>query len=166
MGRRDSKLPADDLIYGETPVLTAFQLLTLAGIDHADHVVELGGGTSVFSLVATAAFGCRATTLEIVPGFVAKTREITAALGLERVRVKLQNILEGALPEGTLYYITGTTFSEESWRALQRQLAVAPVGAKAISLSSPLDAKAWRVESRSTFPFSWGDNTVYMQVRI
>lgn len=166
IGRADLKVPTDDLIYGETPALTAFQLLNLAGIDHADHVVELGGGAGMFSLVAVAAFGCRATMLEIVPGFVGKTREITAALGLERLKVKLQNILEGELPEGTLYYITGTTFSDESWKKLQRQLAIAPVGAKAVSLSSPLDGKTWRVESQHTLPFSWGDNSVYLQVRI
>lgn len=120
----------------------------------------------MFSLVAVSAFGCRATTLEIVPGFVTKTREIVASLGLERLRVKQQNILEDGLPEGTLYYLTGTTFSEESWKALQKQLAVAPVGAKAISLSLPLDSKVWKVESQLTMPFSWGDNTVYVQTRI
>ena len=166
LARGKLSLPAGDLVYGETPALTAHQLLSELGIDHADHVVELGGGSSVFSLVAVAAFGCRATVLEVVPGFVMKTREVVGLLGLERLTIRLQDFLKGELPEGTLYYLTGTTFSEESWKLLQRQMASAPVGAKAISLSVPLDSKAWELTKECILPFSWGENTVYIQTRI
>lgn len=164
--RKKLNLPETDLVYGETPVITAYDLLTQLKIDHADHVVECGGGTSIFSLVAVSAFGCQATVLEIVPGFVKKTREVASFLGLERVKVKQADILTDTIPEGTLYYLTGTTFCEESWAKLQRQMAQAPVGSKAISLSVPLDAKAWKNEETLTAPFSWGENTVYIQTRI
>lgn len=164
--RKKIALPTSDLVYGETPVMTAFDLLNRVGLDHADHVVECGGGTSVFSLVAVSAFGCRATVLEIVPSFVKKTREVCSFLGLERIKVKQVDILEEPLPEGTLYYLTGTTFSDESWLKLQRQLAQAPVGAKAISLSTELDTKAWKNVETIKMPFSWGENTVYIQTRI
>jgi hypothetical protein len=159
-------LPKADLIYGETPALTAYDLLANLGVDQADHIVECGGGTSVFSLVAVSAFGCKATVLEIVPGFVRKTREIATSLGLERLKVRQADILVDPLPEGTVYYLTSTTFTEESWKTLQRQMAQAPVGAKAISLSVALDAKAWKKEETLTLPFSWGENTVYIQTRI
>lgn len=166
LARKRVDLPDVDLIYGETPPLTAYQLLSDFGVDQADHVVELGGGSSVFSLVAVCAFGCRATVLEVVPGFVSKTREVAGQLGLERLTVRQQDFLQGELPEGTLYYLTGTTFSEESWRKLQRQMAGAPQGTRAVSLSVPLDSKAWKIESESKLPYSWGENTVYVQVRI
>lgn len=164
--RRKIPLPDSDLIYGETPAITAFDLLSHIGIDHADHVVECGGGTSVFSLVAVSAFGCRATVLEIVPSFVKKTREVVAMLGLKRLLVKQSDMLAEPLPEGTLYYLTGTTFCEETWKVLQKQMATAPVGAKAISLSVQLDSKAWNLIEKLTLPFSWGENTVYIQQRI
>lgn len=164
--RKKIELPQTDLVYGETPIGTAYELLRKLGVDHADHVVELGGGTSIFSLVAVSAFGCRATTLEIVPSFVKKTRAVAGLLGLTRLKVKQQDILKGDLPEGTLYYLTGTTFSKESWTALQRQMAQAPVGAKAISLSMALDSKAWEERECLKLPFSWGENTVYIQTRI
>ena len=164
--RRKIKLPESDLVFGETPFITAYDLLVELKVDHADHVVECGGGTSIFSLVATSAFGCHATVLEIVPAFVKKTREVAAHLGLERIEVKQSDILEASLPEGTVYYLTGTTFSEESWKKLQRQMAQAPEGAKAISLSVALDSKAWRLDQTLTLPFSWGENTVYLQTRI
>lgn len=163
--RRKIKLPEADLIFGETPYLTAFDLLTELGVDQADHVVECGGGTSTFSLVATTAFGANATVLEIVPGFVKKTRAVASLLGLERVQVKQTDILEEPLPEGTVYYLTGTTFSKESWQKLQRQMAQAPEGSRAISLSVALDSKAWRLDQTLTLPFSWGENTVYLQTR-
>jgi hypothetical protein len=164
--RRKIKLPESDLVFGETPFITAFDLLTELGVDQADHVVECGGGTSIFSLVANCAFGCPATVLEIVPGFVKKTREITSNLGLERVTVRQADILEATLPEGTVYYLTGTTFCGESWKKLQRQMANAPVGSKAISLSVELDPKAWRLDKTLKLPYSWGENTVYLQTRI
>ena len=164
--RRKISLPESDLIYGETLPLTAYDLLTHIGIDHADHIVECGGGTSVFSLVAVSAFGCRATVLEIVPDFVKKTREVVARLGLNRLHVKQADMLVEPLPEGTLYYLTGTTFSDESWKTLQRQMAAAPVGATAISLSVQLDSKAWELKETLTLPYSWGENTVFIQKRI
>lgn len=164
--RRKIKLPEGDLVFGETPYITAFDLLTELGVDQADHVVECGGGTSIFSLVAAAAFGCRATVLEIVPGFVKKTREIVSKMGLERVKVRQSDILKDPLPEGTVYYLTGTTFSDASWATLQRQMAQAPEGSKAISLSVELDSKAWRLDKTLKMPFSWGENTVYLQTRI
>ena len=164
--RRKIKLPESDLVFGETPILTAFDLLTEIGVDQVDHVIELGGGTSLFSLVAVSAFGSRATVLEIIPAFVKKTREIASMLGLERLKIRQGDILTETLPEGSLYYLTGTTFSEDSWKALQRRMAEAPVGAKAISLSMPLDSKAWKKEQMLTLPFSWGENTVYIQTRI
>lgn len=164
--RKKIALPDSDLIYGETLPLTAYDLLAHIGIDHADHVVECGGGTSIFSLVAVSAFGCRATVLEVVPAFVKKTREVIASLGLNRLQVKQADMLTEPLPEGTLYYLTGTTFSDESWKTLQRQMATAPVGATAISLSVQLDSKAWELKETLTLPYSWGENTVFIQKRI
>lgn len=164
--KRKLALPSKDLIYGETPVLTAWQLLERLSIDQADHVVELGAGRGIFSLVAALNYGCSGTALEVIPSFVRKTQSVAESLGLAKLSIKRCDILKEPLPEGTLYYVTGTTFSDSSWQALQRQLAVAPEGARAISLSTPLDKLAWRVDDKDTLPFSWGENTVYWQTRI
>ena len=37
--RRKIKLPESDLVFGETPFLTAYDLLTELKVDHADHIV-------------------------------------------------------------------------------------------------------------------------------
>lgn len=160
------RMPLEDLVYGETPVLTAWHIMHKLGVDQADHVVELGGGRGLFSLVAVSAFGCEATMLEIVPAFVKKTRDVASRLGLDRLRVKQADILSAPLPEGTLYFITATTFSDASWLALEQQLIAAPGGAKAVSLSAPLNRAFWRVEESAVLPFSWGENTVYFQTRL
>lgn len=163
--RRKIKLPEGDLIYGETPFLTAYELLTELGVDQADHVVECGGGRCLFSLVAVSCFGCQTTAFEIVPTFVRKTRAIASSLGLERLTVRQGDILKEPMPEATVYYLTGTTFSEESWKTLQRQLAVAPKGARAVSLSVTLDSKVWDLQKTLIMPFSWGENSVYLYTR-
>jgi hypothetical protein len=160
------ELPLEDLVYGETPILTAWQILTRLGVDQADHIVELGGGRGVFSLVAVSAFGSEATMLEVVPAFVRKTRQLASQLGLDRLRVKQGDILTQPLCEGTVYFVTATTFSDASWRTLDQQLSAAPDGAKAVSLSVPLNRAYWRVDEATKLPFSWGDNTVYFQSRL
>lgn len=160
------RLPIEDLVYGETPILTAWHIMHKLGIDQADHVVELGGGRGLFSLVAVSAFGCEATMLEVVPAFVKKTRQLASRLGLDRLRVKQADILSATLPEGTLYFITATTFSEASWLALEQQMISAPGGSKAVSLSAPLSGAYWKVEESAKLPFSWGENTVYFQTRL
>lgn len=160
------RMPIEDLVYGETPILTAWHIMRKLGVDQADHVVELGGGRGLFSLVAVSAFGSEATMLEIVPSFVQKTRQLAARLGLERLRVKQADILNARLPEGTLYFITATTFSDASWLALDQQMIGAPGGSKAVSLSAPLNRAYWRVDESAKLPFSWGENTVYFQTRL
>lgn len=160
------RLPLEDLVYGETPILTAWHILSKLGVDQADHVIELGGGRGIFSLTAVSAFGCEATMLEVVPTFVQKTRQVVAQLGLERLWAKQSDILTAPLPEGTLYFITATTFSELSWRTLDQKLSLAPEGTKAVSLSLPLNRAYWKIESQAILPFSWGENTVYFQSRL
>lgn len=163
--KRRLSQPKEDLVFGETPIITAWHMLTKLGVDQADHVVELGGGRGIFSLVAVSAFGCEATMLEIVPSFVKKTRQVAASLGLDRLRVKQADILLPPLVEGTVYFLTATTFSDSSWRKLDDLLSNAPDGAKAISLSIPLNRAYWRIEETVKLPFSWGDNTVYFHTR-
>lgn len=164
--KRKVALPSKDLIYGETPPLTAWLLLERLGVDQADHIVECGAGRGIFSLVAALNYGCTCTALEIIPSFVRKTQSVADSLGLGKLTVKKSDILVDPIPEGTVYYITGTTFSENSWQTLQRQLATAPAGARAISLSTPLNKLAWRVDEKDAMEFSWGTNTVYLQTRI
>lgn len=164
--KRKLALPREDLVYGETPILTAWHILSKVGVDQADHVVELGGGKAVFSLVAVSAFGCSATSIEVIPAFVRRTRQVSDRLGLERLSVRLGDILAQPLPEGTLYFVTATTFSEASWRRLDAQLVAAPEGARAVSLSIPLNRAYWKIEEETILPFSWGENTVYLQKRL
>lgn len=163
--KRKLTLPKEDLVFGETPIVTAWHILDKLGVDQADHVVELGGGRGIFSLVAVSAFGSEATMLEIVPAFVKKTRQVASQLGLERLRVKQADILSQPLVEGTVYFVTATTFCRASWRKLDQQLALAPEGTKAVSLSVPLNRAYWKVEEATKMPFSWGDNTIYFQSR-
>lgn len=163
--KRQLALPKEDLIYGETPILTAWHLLERLGVDQADHVVELGAGRSLFSLVAVSAFGSSATSVEIVPAFVRRTRQLANQLGLERLRAREGDILSIPLVEGSVYFVTATTFSAPSWLALNQRLAGAPSGSKAVSLSAPLTRAYWKVEAQESFPFSWGENTVYFQTR-
>ncbi len=163
--KRKLTLPREDLVYGETPILTAWHLLEKLGVDQADHVVELGAGRSLFSLVAVSAFGSTATSVEVVSTFVQRTRQLANQLGLERLHAREGDILKLPLVEGTVYFVTATTFSASSWLALNQRLSEAPNGAKAVSLSAPLNRAYWKVEAQERYPFSWGENTVYFQTR-
>lgn len=163
--KRKISLPKEDLIYGETPLLTAWSILSDLGVDQADHIVECGGGRALFSLVAVSAFGCSATSLEIIPSFVKKTQRVVDRLGLERLEVLQSDILKQPIPVGSVYFVTATTFSTVSWGELEQNLISAPAGSWAVSLSLPLSKAYWKLERETVLPFSWGENTVYIQKR-
>lgn len=164
--REQARLPLEDLTYGETPLGTAWDILKELDIDQADHIVELGAGRAILSLVAATAFGCKATPLEIIPAFTSRTQKIAIRLGLIQLQAKAFNLLSDKLPEGSVYYWTATTFRPDSWAYIEKALASCYPETRVVSLSKPLDTKLWLVELKKTMYFSWGEATVYFQKRL
>ena len=161
-----SGLSQEDLVYGETLPGTAFDLLERLGVGPQDVVVDLGCGRGVVPLVAGLAFGARGVGIEALGGFVERARRAVQALALPGVEFRQEDFRTGRLPQGTVYFLAGTSLEPASWSAVTRGLAAgAAPGARAASLSQPLPASDWEELGSSAMPFSWGRATVYFHRR-
>lgn len=161
-----SGLGEGDLVYGETLPGTAFELLELLEVGPGDIVVDLGCGRGVVPLVAGLAFGARAVGLEALEGFVERGERTARALSLEKVSFQQGDFRVGRLPEGTAYFLAGTSLEPASWSAVTRRLAaVAWPGVRAASLSQALPEQDWELLGTRRMPFSWGPATVFLHRR-
>ncbi len=151
---------SQDFIYGETPLGTARLLLEWAELQAGEHFCEIGCGRGVVGLVAHLVFGARVSGYEKVPALANKARWLTRALQVEQ-GVSIHE--DGPYEQADLYFLTPTTWSEENWCRVCRQLDKASPGARALVLSEPLPG--WRVLEKRSLPYSWGWNQTFLQIR-
>lgn len=162
---RKVDIAEQNLIYGETPIGTAYDILSELEAGSDDIVVDLGSGRGTWNFVAALAFGCSGVGLEALPGFVRRSRAMAKSLSLDLV-FEEGNILQQDLPEGTIYCVAPTTFDDEAWEQLQQRMHQAEVGSKAVVLTKPLPRVAWKTLSKSPRQYSWGESVTYLQERI
>ena len=159
------ELQAADFLFGETPVLTAWQILTDLETSAFDLVVELGCGRGLVCLVASLAFGSRAVGGEIVHSRVSRLRHLIQVLGLSRVEAREADFRREPVAEGDLYFLSPVSLEEPSWLDLQaRMRAVAP-GTRAVVLCEPLESAYWDTELVREYRYSWGPVLTYVQRR-
>ena len=72
----------EDLTYGETPLLTAYDLLRELGAGPGDTVVDLGCGRGQVVNLAALAFGCRGIGLEVLPTLAERAGRVARRLGV------------------------------------------------------------------------------------
>ena len=161
----ESISPAD-LTYGETPILTAWQLGQRLSITPQDRVVDLGAGLGLPLLVCHLGFGAPGIGVEAVPARLSRAKNLALSLNIEVISWREEDFLTQPLPEGTIYWISPTTLEESSWKALQDKMSDRPAGTRCISLSLPLPTQDWQTLDESDFRFSWGKTRVYVQIKL
>lgn len=154
-----SGVSEEDLTYGETPLLTAYDLLRELGAGPDDTVVDLGCGRGQVVNLAALAFGCQGVGLEVLPTLAERSRRVARRLGLA-TEFRCADF-RNEVPAGTIYFVQPTTLEEASWRELTDQLKNAPNGARAVSLSVPIPG--WDLRTRTQRAYSWGWCTTFTQ---
>lgn len=157
-----SQWTSADVIYGETPIVTAHALLEACDFPAGGQLVELGCGRGVMSLVAHLAFRAQTLGLDVVPGLVDRARWLATALGAEGVEFRCADAGAEALPAADLFYLTPTTWSATNLAAVKSRLAEARPGSRAISLTEPLGGD-WEVFRQETLLYSWGASPTFFQ---
>lgn len=150
----------EDLIYGETPLWTAWQLLLWADLKPQERFCEIGCGRGVTSLVARLVYGARVRSYEAIELLADKARWLGRALDAE-MEVFTQSA--GPYAEADLYYLTPTTWSDANWKGVQKGLLSARVGSRALVLTQPLPG--WQVLNQRKMPYSWGWSQTYLLVK-
>lgn len=153
-------LSADDFIYGETPLVTARQILQWAEFPHGGRFVEVGCGRAVVSLVARLVYQAEVSAFEAVPELADKARWLDRAL---EAGLRIITSAHGPYPAAELYYLTATTWGQANLKSVAEGLEAAPSGSRAIVLTQPLPD--WPVLEERLLPFSWGWCRTYLQQR-
>lgn len=157
-------LPADITVYGETPWITMARILEEIPMQKDDVFYELGCGTGRNLLFVHGYSGLPVVGFELVPAFVARLKKLCQHLGIETgVRVYQQNWFDADLRAGTIFFLVGTCYSDETIAKAEKALRHIQPGAWVISTSYALDVPGLKLIQTMKLPFSWGYGTVYIQ---
>lgn len=167
-GKRAPVLP-QNLIYGETPCLTIKKILQEAEIKSSDYFVDLGCGRGLAVLFVNQYFKIPAIGIDVIPTFIRRGEILIKNLGLDRVRFIKENlswIRMDQIGEGTIFYLTGTTFEEELLAKITLRLELLPIGTKLITVSEKLESVHFQLLKTKSFYFSWGKTDVFFHRKI
>ena len=158
-------LPPDDLLYGETPIVTAWEIFRDVELKAGERVVDLGCGTGVALLVAALAYQAQGIGVEVVPHRLQRAVDLQRALGVRGVEFLQDDFRTMEWPQADVYLLSPTALSEATWKLLQQRMAQTPPGTRAVSLTVALPEPQWRTRHHLKRAFSWGETEVFVQVR-
>ncbi|CAN0454264.1 unnamed protein product, partial [Phaeothamnion confervicola] len=161
--RRSTATGGDDLTYGETPILTAFQLGQKLSLSPAERVVDLGAGVGLPLVALHLAFGCPGEGWEIVPHRLEAAQALAQSLQITQVTFSGNNFLEDPIPEGDVFLLSPTALEDASWKTLREKMQACRPGTRAVTLTVPLPEKDWETLESADYGFSWGETGVYLQ---
>lgn len=155
----------DNLVYGETPLITMRDILKEAGVTKRDIFYDLGSGRGMTVFLANLYFAIPAAGIEALPTMADKSYKIKEKMGLKEVQFYQGNFLQADISFGTIFYIAGTTFDDETIQKLKKKLSGFKKGVKIITLSFPIESPYFKLIKKKRFKFSWGEAEVCFHER-
>lgn len=160
----------ENLIYGETPVLTAKKVLERLSPSADDILIDLGCGRGQVVFAAHYLFGVEAIGIDIIPTFIRRASRLSRWMGISQkvrfIRENLAWIPDELLQRATILYLAGTTFDDEQMQRIGVRLEGARPGAKLITLSEEFHSPLYKIVGSDSFQFTWGRSEVYFHQKI
>jgi hypothetical protein len=150
-------VPAEALVWGETPLSLAASLLARAGVGPASTVIDLGAGRGMV-LLAARLLGAQARGVELDPRRVGPAREALERAGAE---LAVGDALEAPLAGATHLWLSWTCMPEPTRGALVHRLRALPPGVRVVSTTwhpGPGFATLYQGTAR----FAWGSGDVFV----
>lgn len=166
--RRAPVLP-QNLIYGETPCLTIKKILEEVGLKPSDRFVDMGCGRGLTVFFVNQHFQIPTIGIDLIPTFIRRAEVLVKNLGLKKIRFIKENlswVTMEQIGDGTIFYLTGTTFEEELLAKITYRLELLPIGIKLITVSQALNSTYFQLIKVKPFYFSWGKSDVYFHKKI
>jgi len=146
-------LPAAALAEEEVPFVTSpdnvtLEMLSQAGVNAADHVIDLGSGDGRIVILAAKRFGATGLGVEIVPDLVEQSRRNAAQAGVQdRATFAEQDLFTTDLSRATV--VTMYLLPEVNLRLRPSLLALKP-GTRIVS--HDWDMADWKPDRTTTVP--------------
>jgi hypothetical protein len=147
-----------ELIYGETPLLSALWVFRRAGVGPGSRVVDLGAGRGRV-LLAARWLGAHAHGVELLASHVTSTARFLAPAGITLVQ---GDAGEADLTDATHVFTNWLALTPETKARLVERLRTCAPGTRVLTVMHPIEAPGFVRLSGHTVLFTWGLERVWI----
>ncbi|WP_227026730.1 class I SAM-dependent methyltransferase [Corallococcus soli] len=148
-----------ELIYGETPLLTALLFLKRAGVGPDSRVVDLGAGRGRV-LIAARWLKARSHGVELIADHVARVAPWLKPAG---ITLTVGDMTREPLTDVTHVFTNWVAFSPETKARLVEHLRTCKPGTRIITVTRPIQAEGFVGQTSRWMLFTWGPEKVWVQ---
>jgi Histone methylation protein DOT1 len=147
-----------ELIYGETPLMTALYLFKRAGIGRDSRFVDLGAGRGRV-LIAARWLGAEARGIELLADHVARVAPRLQAAGMT---LTVGDMTQAELGEATHLFTNWLALTPETKDKLIERFRTCRPGTRILTVTRPIEAEGFVRLSRHWALFTWGVERVWI----
>ncbi|WP_225409565.1 class I SAM-dependent methyltransferase [Stigmatella hybrida] len=147
-----------ELIYGETPLLTAILAFRRAGVGRGSRLVDLGAGRGRV-LLAARWLGAEARGIELIADHVTRVEAPLARVG---ARLQVGDATQADLEDPTHVFTNWLALEPETKARLIERFRTCRPGTRFITVTRPIEAPDFVRHSRRWMLFTWGIESVWI----
>ncbi|MBU8898803.1 class I SAM-dependent methyltransferase [Corallococcus sp. H22C18031201] len=147
-----------ELVYGETPLVTALSVLKHAGVGPASRLVDLGAGRGRV-LIAASWLGARAHGVELLAEHVNRVAPRLQAAGMT---LEEGDMMRADLRDATHVFTNWVALGDETKARLVAHLRGCRPGTRIVTVTRAIEAEDFPCRSRRWALFSWGLEAVWV----
>ena len=148
-----------ELIYGETPLMTAVYVFKRAGVGRESRLVDLGAGRGRV-LIAARWLGAEARGVELIADHVTRVAPQLQAAG---ITLSVGDMTREELGDATHLFTNWLALSPETKARLIERFRTCRPGTRIITVTRPIEADGFVRLSRHWMLFTWGIEAVWIQ---
>jgi SAM-dependent methyltransferase len=147
-----------ELIYGETPLLTAILAFRRAGVGRGSRLVDLGAGRGRV-LLAARWLGAEARGIELIADHVARVEAPLARVG---ARLQVGDATQADLENPTHVFTNWLALEPETKARFIERFRTCRPGTRFITVTRPIESPDFVRRSRRWMLFTWGIEAVWI----
>lgn len=153
--------------YGETPLMTLFNIAKTFGLEPNDVVYEMGSGRGRGAFMLAQFFKCQVIGIERIPSFVEEANRLAREYRLNQLSFSCGNMTRTPLKQPTYIYMYQTMLSHREIAMLIEKFLELPVTTKIITVSYSLHDydPRFKVIGHMQEEFLFGKADVFLNVR-
>ncbi|MFL5349004.1 MAG: class I SAM-dependent methyltransferase [Hyalangium sp.] len=148
-----------ELMYGETPLMTAISVFKRAGVGRGCRLIDLGAGRGRV-LIAARWLGAEVRGVELIADHVTRVAPRLQAAGIP---LTVGDMLSEELGDASHLFTNWVALSPETKARLIERLRTCRPGTRIITVTRPIEAEGFVRLSRHWGLFTWGLEAVWIQ---